>query len=123
MSVRDAFALSLLAMDYEKDHLDTPRIAAAVDANTGITTLGIIRKDALLVRQFTAKPGELRFVSTYELNRPCDENFDDAFDALTAQDACDYVIRRGRFAEFENPVTAAAAVWNGNGYDLAAQDA
>lgn len=123
MSVRDAFALSLLAMDYEKDHLDTPRIAAAVDANAGITTLGIIRKDALLVRQFTAKPGELRFVSTYELNRPSDENFDDAFDALTAQDACDYVIRRGRFAEFENPVTAAAAVWNGNGYDLAAQDA
>ena len=123
MSVRDAFALSLLAMDYEKDHLDTPRIAAAVDANTGITTLGIIRKDALLVRQFVAKPGEIRFVSTYEMNRPCDENFDDGFDALTAQESCEYVIRGGRFAEFEHPVTAAAAVWNGSAYDLAAQDA
>ena len=123
MSVRDAFALSLLAMDSEKDHLDTPRIAAAVDANTGITTLGIIRKDALLVRQFVAKPGEIRFVSTYEMNRPCDENFDDGFDALTAQESCEYVIRGGRFAEFEHPVTAAAAVWNGSAYDLAAQDA
>ncbi len=123
MSVRDAFALSLLAMDYEKDSLDTPRIAAAVDAATGITTLGIIRKDAVLVRQFEAKPGELRFVSTYELNKPCDENFDDSFDALTAEDACDFVIRRGRFAGFENPVTAAAAVWNGTAYDLAAKDA
>ncbi len=123
MSVRDAFALSLLAMDYEKDSLDTPRIAAAVDAATGITTLGIIRKDAVLVRQFEAKPGELRFISTYELNKPCDENFDDSFDALTAEDACDFVIRRGRFAGFENPVTAAAAVWNGTAYDLAAKDA
>ncbi len=123
MSVRDAFALSLLAMDYEKDSLDTPRIAAAVDAATGITTLGIIRKDAVLVRQFEAKPGELRFVSTYELNKPCDENFDDSFDALTAEDACDFVIRRGRFSGFENPVTAAAAVWNGTAYDLAAKDA
>ncbi len=123
MSVRDAFALSLLAMDYEKDSLDTPRIAAAVDAATGIVTLGIVRKDAVLVRQFTAKPGELRFISTYELNKPCDENFDDSFDALTADDACDFVIRRGRFAGFENPVTAAAAVWNGTSYDLAAKDA
>lgn len=123
MSVRDAFTLSLLAMDYEKDSLDTPRIAAAIDAATGISTLGIVRKDAVLVRQFQAKEGVLQFVSTYEMNRPCDENNDPAFDALTAEDSCRFVIGGGRFAGFEHPVTAAAAVWNGSGFELAALDA
>lgn len=123
MPVRDAFALSLLAMDYEKDHLDTPRIAAAIDAATGISTLGIIRKDAVLVRQFEAKPGVLQFVSTYEMNRPADENRDDGFDAACAHCVCEYMIRGGRFADFEHPVTAAAAIWNGSDFDLAALDA
>ena len=33
--LRDAFASCLLAMDYEKDQLNTPRVAAAVDAKAG----------------------------------------------------------------------------------------
>lgn len=121
--MRDAFATCLLAMDYEKDHLNTPRIAAAADAETGRIMLGIVRHDALLVREFEAKPGELRFVSTYELDKPQDENFDDAFAGRNAKDACDHVIGLGRFAEFSNAVTAASAVWNGSGYELAARDA
>lgn len=123
MSMRDAFTLSLLAMDYEKDHLDTPRIAAAVDAATGMMMLGIIRKDAVLVREFKAVPGEIRYVSTYEKNRPEDDNVDTAFDAADAQSICTYVIGGGVFADFEHPVTAAAAVWNGEKFELAAQDA
>lgn len=123
MSVRDAFTLSLLAMDYEKDQLDTPRIASAIDAGTGILTLGIVRKDAVLVRQFPAKAGEIRFISTYEMNRPSDENVDTAMDAADAQSICKYVISGGRFAEFEHPVTAASAVWNGSAFELAALDA
>lgn len=121
--MRDAFAACLLAMDYEKDHLNTPRIAAAVDATTNKLMLGIVRRDALLVREFDAKPGELRFVSTYELDKPQDENFDDSFAGINASDACDHVIGLGRFAEFANAVTAASAVWNGSGYELAARDA
>ncbi len=123
MSVRDAFTLSLLAMDYEKDQLDTPRIASAIDAATGIITLGIVRRDAVLVRQFQAVPGQLQFISTYELNAPADANNDPAFCAATAQETCEYMIRGGRFESFEHPVTAAAAIWNGTGFDLAAQDA
>ncbi len=123
MPVRDAFTLSLLAMDYEKDHLNTPRIAAAVDAETGILTLGIVRKDAVLVRQFDAVPGVIRFISTYEKNRPADEN--NACIPVTddSQAICSFVIRGGIFETFEHPVTAAAALWNGSEFQLAVQDA
>lgn len=123
MSVRDAFALSLLAMDYEKDSLDTPRIAAAIDAETKICTMGIVRKDAILVKQFEAKPGAVYYLSTYEKNAPCRKQIEEAFAATDAASACQAVINGGIFAGFDNPVTAAAAVWNGTSYDLAVQDA
>ena len=37
--------------------------------------------------------------------------------------ACNYVISQGVFADFENPVTSAAAVWTGSGYHLSVKDA
>ena len=123
MPLRDAFALSLLAMDYEKDSLDTPRIASAVDAATGLCMFGIVRKDAVLVRSMKAAPGQLFYLSTYEKNYPCEQHEDSGFTAESAQDACAHVISGGVFASFEHPVTAAAALWNGTGYDLAVQDA
>ena len=121
--LRDAFAGSLLAMDYEKDQLNTPRVAAAVDAKNGKLMLGIIRCDALLVREYPCVPGELRFVSTYTLDHPCGDNVDDKFDAADADAICSYVIGGGRFADFENAVTAASAVWDGLTFQLAAKDA
>ena len=48
---------------------------------------------------------------------------DDKFDAADAPAICSYVIGGGRFAEFENAVTAASAVWDGLTFQLAAQDA
>ncbi len=110
MPVRDAMALGLLAMDYEKDSLDTPRIVAAVGAGDATGYLGIVRKNALLVREFALEPGKLFYVSTYEHNAPCDTRCDAAFDAAGADGACDYVMGRGLFAGFENPVSAACAV-------------
>ena len=50
MPVRDAMTLGLLALDYEHDSLDTPRIVGAVEMNGTRGFLGIIRKDAVLVR-------------------------------------------------------------------------
>ena len=123
MSLRDAFSLSLLALDYEHDSLDTPRIAAAVDANTGIATFGVIRKEALLVRQFALEKGKAFFLSTYEKNAPCKHNIEENFNASTAMDAAKHVIGGGVFASFELPVTAAAAVWNGAEFELATLDA
>ena len=123
MSMRDAFTLSLLAMDYEHDTLDTPRIAAAVDSSTGKAVFGIVRRDAVLVREFALECGKAFYLSTYEKNAPCMKNIDEEFNPKCAECACHHVIDGGVFADFEKPVTAAAAVWNGTDYDLAAIDA
>jgi IMP cyclohydrolase len=81
--------------------------------------LGIVRKDAILVREFALKNGEARFISTYELNAPCDTNVDTAFDAGCADCAAEYVVSGGAFAEFTNAVTSAAAVANDGKFDFA----
>lgn len=116
---RDAISLSLLAMDYEKDTLDTPRIVAVVGRKVRKGYLGIIRKDALLVREFDLVPGQIRYLSTYEKNRPCDDQVTDGFDGVCAKCAVNYIVDGGIFADFTNPVTSAAAVESGDGYELA----
>ena len=123
MPVRDAFALGLLAMDYEKDSLDTPRIVACVGNGDSTGYLGIVRKNAVLVREFELKPGQLFYISTYECNYPCDSFTDEKFDAQDAASACKYVINGGVFADFTNPVTAACAVWKDGQLDIATLDA
>ena len=116
---RDAISLGLLAMDYEKDSLDTPRIVAAVSNKRPVGYLGIIRKDALLVREFTLVPGEIRYLSTNEKNRPCDDQVATGFAAPCVNCAAQYVVDGGIFAEFTNPVTSAAALASEDGFDLA----
>jgi len=123
MPVRDAVTLGLLAMDYEKDSLDTPRIVAVIGKNAPVCTLGIVRKNAVLVREFELKAGVLFYLSTYECNQPCDNQTDTAFDAPDAPSACGYVLSGGVFSAFTNPVTAACAVFDGQDFQLAAQDA
>ncbi len=123
MSLRDAFTLSLLALDYEHDSLDTPRIAAAVDAASGIGMMGIIRKDAVLVRSFVPEPGKAFYLSTYEKNSPRKRNLEENFRAENAEDTVRHMIGGGVFAGFEHPVTGAAALWNGTAYELAALNA
>ena len=93
---------------------------------TGHTKDAAIKPDSNNVLTWVLKAvpaGEIRYVSTYEKNRPEDDNVDTAFDAADAQSICSYVIGGGVFADFEHPVTAAAAVWNGEKFELAAQDA
>ena len=110
MPPRDAITLGLSAMDYEKDSLDTPRIVSVAHKSLPIGYLGIIRKDAVLVREFDLKDGELHYISTYECNSPCDKYADNNFNAVTAADAAQYVVDGGVFADFTNSVTSAAAV-------------
>jgi IMP cyclohydrolase len=119
--VRDALALSLLAMDYEKDEYDTPRIAAVADANSRTGWLASVRRDGLDVRSFALEPGQAVHVSTYEHAVPSIENRS-GFDAESAGDACGYVIAGGAFANFANPVSAVAAVAEGGEFRLAAKD-
>ena len=118
MPVRDAIALGLLALDYEHDSLDTPRIVAVAHRTKAVGFLGIVRKDALLVRELALKPGEAYYLSTYEKNRPADANRDGAFDAESAEAAAQYVVDGGVFADFTNAVTSAAAVAGDGGFEL-----
>jgi IMP cyclohydrolase len=61
---RDALAEALLAMDFEKDDYDTPRIAGVVGADAAL--IGTVRRDALLVEEVT----EPTLVATYEKDSP-----------------------------------------------------
>ena len=120
-SPRDAIALGLLAMDYEKDSYNTPRIVAVACLDGKIGFLGIIRHDALLVSEINLIPGQVWYLSTYEKNNISDQNTDSGFKSLNAEEACGHVIRGGVFAGFELPVTAAAAVSAGNKFQLAVE--
>ena len=71
MAPRDALAYVKLSMDYEHDSLDTPRITGVVTPDGKHGWLGIVRKDALLVREFALTPGVAFYVCTYERNEPC----------------------------------------------------
>src|SRR6056297_2038707 len=62
---RDALASALLALDYEKDDYDTPRVAGVLDAD-GEATIATVRRDALLVERVD----EPTLVATYERDSP-----------------------------------------------------
>lgn len=121
MIPRDAIALGLLAMDYEKDSYNTPRIVAVADLESSTGYLGIVRHDALLVQEMPLKPGYVWYLSTYEKNRISSSNVDCGFTAENADEACSFVIDGGVFAEFELPVTAAAVVAGEKEFELAVQ--
>ena len=96
---RDALALSLLAMDYEKDSLNTPRIAAVV--TKGEAFLGIVTKDGLNVSAFPMEEKSCLMVATYEKT---------VFSHLTVEAfSADDVAKKMYDLTFEKPVCAAGA--------------
>lgn len=101
MNMRDAIALSLLAMDYEKDDYNTPRIAAAINFD-GEGFIGTVRDDGIEVVK--VNPNEAYYVSTYEHNspRPVD------YVASNAEEASEFIYGKGAFEEFTHPVTSCA---------------
>ena len=102
---RDALATPLLALDFEKDDYDTPRIAGVVGAETA--TIGVVRRDALLVEAVT----EPTLVATYEKDSP--EPY-----ALRATDAAGAATELLE-ADLEHPVCAAGATVDDDGVTLA----
>ncbi len=109
MNIRDAIGLSLLIMDYEKDDYNTPRIAGASSIN-GESYIGIVTHENLIVEK--VKPGKTSYIGVYEHIKPREVDFV----AESAQKAAQFIMNKGKFEEFTNPVTAAAAFgvkdWN-----------
>jgi IMP cyclohydrolase len=107
---RDALATPLLALDFEKDDYDTPRIAGVVGSETA--TIGVVRRDALLVEAVD----EPTIVATYETDSPEPYALAAAEgDAPDAGAAASEVLA----ADFEHPVCAAGATVDGDGVTLA----
>jgi len=102
MNIRDAIALSLLTMDYEKDELNTPRIAGAMRSD-GKGHIGIVTHYDLQVQR--VPKGSAYYISTYEHTTPRQIKFE----AENADEAAEYIMGGGEFSKFTHPVTAAAA--------------
>ncbi len=107
MPPKDAIGLGLLLCDYEGDDYDTPRLAGAVEAESGY--LGIVTRDALEVARFALRPGRCRVVATNELNHLSGEEFELA--AEGAVSAASFLLDGGVFREMTHPVGAIA--WMG----------
>jgi IMP cyclohydrolase len=99
---RDALASVLLALDFEKDDYDTPRIAGVL-AGDGSAFVGIVRRDALLVEAVE----ESTLVATYERDAPAAFAFDASDAESAAQEAYE--------CEFEHAVCAAGVARAGDG--------
>jgi IMP cyclohydrolase len=104
---RDALALALLALDFERDDHDTPRIAGVVGAESFI---GTVRRDGLLVREVT----EPTLVATYEKDSP--ESTDLAVESAAEAASAVYGW------EFEYPVCAAGVAQVGEGFETAIEN-
>lgn len=102
MNIKDALALSLLAMDYEKDDYNTPRIAAVMQMN-GEGYIGIVTDSGLEVKKVNA--GEAYYISVYEHNSPRVVEYE----VSNADEAAQYIFDQGVFSKFTHPVTSCAA--------------
>jgi len=123
MPVRDALAFCSLAMDYEKDDYNTPRVSAVVDVEDGSGWLATVREDGLEVRRMPLAPGRFFYVATYEENS-ISAALGGEFTARDADELCGFLLGGGVFAERTNAVTAVAAVASEEGgFALAVHDA
>jgi IMP cyclohydrolase len=111
---RDALAEPLLALDFEKDDYDTPRIAGIVGVSEDPTAteaptsyIGTVRRDALVVEEVS----EPTLVATYERDSP------GPFE-LSATKA-DEAARELYDHEFEHAVCAAGVELADSGFETA----
>lgn len=105
---RDALAEVLLAMDFEKDDYDTPRLAGVVGETDA--SIGIVRRDAVHVTA-VAEP---TLVATYEKVTPEAVDFDPPNPEAAARQAHEMA--------YEHAVCAAGLVFAGGGFDVAIEN-
>ena len=104
-----AIALSLLAYGYERDELDTPRLAGVVQEDKA--WLGIVKREEIRAKEFILREGQALMVATYEKTE-----FEPA--AIAGKSAAE--IARACFdLPLERPVCAAAAMASEDGFELA----
>ena len=122
MPVRDALVVSHMALDYEKDDYNTPRVSSVIDSRDDSAWLATVREDGLEVRKMPVEPGKLYYLATYEENK-ISPHQSDAFSAEDPVTAANYILGEGVFAKRRNPITAVTAVAKDDGFYLHAHDA
>ena len=105
----DAIALSLVAYGYERDELDTPRIAGAI--RDGEAWLGIAMKGEFRFKEIPLKDNDALMVATYEKT-----GFEPV--AMSGKNAS-AVAKAAYDLAFERPVCSAAAFLRDEGFELA----
>jgi IMP cyclohydrolase len=105
----DAIALSLVAYGYERDELDTPRLAGAVQGSRAC--LGIAMKGEFRFKEIPLKDDDAFMVATYEKT-----GFEPV--AVSGIDAS-AVAKAAYDLAFERPVCSAAAFQGDEGFMLA----
>lgn len=121
MNIKDAMALSLIAMDYEKDDYNTPRVAGVVKGNPNKegeieAYIGIVSDSKILVEKI--EQYKASYISTYE----CDTPKNVKFRGKTPEDSCQFIIDQGEFANFTNPVSSVAAIFENGKWNIASLD-
>ena len=107
----DAIALTLVSYGYERDELDTPRLAGAIRGSRA--WLGIAMKGEFRVKEFTLKDGDAFMIATYEKT---------GFERLSMSGHDASEVAKAAFdLPFEKPVCSASAMQadKGSGLELA----
>jgi IMP cyclohydrolase len=107
MNIKDALTLSLLAMDYEKDDYNTPRIAGVVKPDEYEAYIGIVTDEKILVEKLES--GTAKIISTYEQQTPKNAKFP----VKTSEDLANFIFNQGEFKNFTNPVSSLASIYDG----------
>ncbi|MDK2781418.1 MAG: cyclohydrolase [Archaeoglobi archaeon] len=106
---RDALAVALLSMDFEKDEYSTPRIAGIAAERS--LYLGIVSEDSLMVKKLPWKENVAYMIATYEIS-----DFTEI--SLKGSSARELAERIYSMPEYELPVCSAAAMRRGKSYEL-----
>ena len=86
----------------EEDYNNTPRLAAGHHLLEIPAWLGIVRRQALVVKDVSLQAGKVTYLATYEANDIQDTNWSE-FDAMSADDAARRSWMAGRSSTWRSP--------------------
>ena len=106
LPIRDALSLSLIAMDYEKDDYNTPRIAVVLNENTAY--MGYVADNDIRIKEVPLKNGLAYYLGVYDACKISINHHNIAVEGEnSAEEICKFIME---YEEFEKPVCCATAI-------------
>jgi IMP cyclohydrolase len=116
---RDAVLTVLAGLDREFDQYDTPRICGVLDVAGNSLWLGSITATAFAVMPVDVEAGQMAYITTYSFPLPSPSQVDLLFNSVQAAETCRHITEGSRFADFDKPICAAAALVNNGNIEVA----